>query len=156
MMKKFRYTVLGVMMLLLSAVALLTSCSSSDTEDFFPDVSVSVSTLNFEATVDQYQLQTVTVRNLNTSENVVLERVTSTNEAFQIGGYFSNDELVPLETPITIEGNGARTIYIAFYPEEATTYEGKLVVESLDSSDNPETDLVELRGAGLPEADDDE
>ncbi|MCP4403103.1 MAG: hypothetical protein GY801_38075 [bacterium] len=159
MMEKRTYTVktlLSLMMILLSAGVFLSSCSSSDTEDFFPDVSVSVSALNFQVIVDEHELQTVTVKNLNSSDNVVIERVTSTNEFFLIGGYFADEELVPLDTPITIEGNGARTIYVAFYPTEAIIYDGKLVVESLDSADNPETDLVELNGVGLAEEEEDE
>ncbi|PID56378.1 hypothetical protein CSB45_11890 [candidate division KSB3 bacterium] len=135
-----------------AAVAILTGCSSSDTKDLLPDVSVSVTALNFQVTVDEYQLQTVTVKNLNSRENVVLERITSTNEVFRVGGYFTDGALVPLETPITVEGNGARTIYIAFYPVEVGRHEGKLVVESRDSDDNPETDLVTLTGFGQPEA----
>jgi hypothetical protein len=155
-MKKFRNAALSVTMILLSAMVLLASCSSSDPDDFFPDVSVSVTALNFRTIVDKYELQTVTVKNLNSSENVVIERVTSTNEVFQIGGYFTDKELVPLETPITIEGNGARTIYVGFYPEEVTSYEGKLVIESLDASDNPETDLVTLNGVSLSDPADEE
>ena len=148
--------ILNWSIILLSAIALFTGCSGSDTEDFFPDVSVSVVALNFEATVDQYQLQTVTVKNLNANENVVIERVTATNESFQVGGYFADDQLVPLDTPITIEGNGARTVYVAFYPTDVTSYNGKLVIESLDSADNPETDLVELTGLGVAEPEEEE
>jgi hypothetical protein len=81
-----------------------------------------------------------------------IERVTSTNEVFQVGGYFIDGVLVPLETPFTIEGTGSRTVWIEFSPTEVTTYQGQLVVESVDNSFNPETDLVDLTGVGFPGA----
>lgn len=135
----------------ISFTVILSGCSSSTTEDFLPNVTISVPALNFDATVGSSQLQTVTINNLS-NQNMSIERVTSTNEVFQIGGFFSEGALIPLDTPFTIEGNGSRTVWIEFSPTEVTTYQGKLVVESVDSNFNRETDLVDLSGIGLPGA----
>jgi len=134
---------------LMSFGVLLSGCSDSTTEDFLPNVSLSVTALNFRAIIGESDLQTVTIKNLS-RENVTIERVTSTNEVFQIGGYFLDGQLVPLDTPFTIEGNGARAVWIGFYPMETEEYKGKTVVESIDINSNRETDLVDLSGFGLP------
>ncbi len=134
--------------LLISCVGLLAGCSDSDSvSDFLSDISLSVNALNFTATVNGNQFQTVTIKNL-ASENITVDRVTSTNVAFKVGGYVIDQKLVALELPVTIEPNGARVIYIGFYPTEATTSTGKLVVESTDTQGDPETDLIELTGVG--------
>ncbi|PIE35145.1 hypothetical protein CSA56_05350 [candidate division KSB3 bacterium] len=133
--------------------AILFGCSGSTTEDFLPNVTLSINALIFEVPVDSFQIQTVTIKNLST-KNVTIERITSTNDdVFRVGGYFTNNELVELETPFAIEGNGARAIYIGFYPEEESEYQGKIVVESIDINSNSETDLLDLTGTGLPDPD---
>jgi len=133
----------------IGCIGLLTGCSDSDDpiSEFFSDITVSVSALNFTATVNASQFQTITIKNL-ASENVTVERVTSTNEAFKVGGYVTDQNLIPLELPVTIEPAGARVVYIGFYPIEAKTYTGKLVIESTDTQGEPETDIVELTGIG--------
>ena len=135
--------------LLIACFGILAGCSDSDDpiSSFFSDISVSVNALNFTAAVNSSQFQTVTIKNL-ASENVTVDRVTSTNDAFKVGGYVTDQSLVPLELPVTIEPSGARVIYIGFYPTEAKTYVGKLVVEGSDTQGSPETDIVELTGVG--------
>ena len=130
--------------------ALLTGCSDDDTDSLLPNVVPSVSFLDFgEVTVGQFFVATVTISNL-TSDNVTIERVTSTNEVFRVGGYFGSNQLIALETPFGIEANASRTLYIGFYPQQAQEYEGKLVIESTtDDSSEQETDLVDLLGVGV-------
>lgn len=152
-MKKLSYKPKLLFLLLIAGIsftAILFGCSSSTTEDFLPNVSLSVPALNFTATVGLSELQTVTISNLS-NQNTSIERVTSTNEVFQVGGYSIDGILVPLETPFTIEGSGSRTVWIEFFPTEVATYQGKLVVESVDINRNRETDLVDLSGVGLPD-----
>ena len=145
------WAVVGVM----CCVSVLAGCSGSDDNDaidsivdFFSDISLSVSALNFTANVNAYQVQTFTITNLGTA-NMTIDRITSTNAAFQIGGYFTDEKLIALETPIIIEGKGARAVYIGFYPTEAKTYTGKVVVESTNANDAAETDLISLSGVGV-------
>lgn len=129
---------------------LLAGCSDEDTEDILPNVVPSVTSLDFgEVAVGQSFVATVTINNL-TGDNVIVERVTSTNAVFRVGGYFGNNQLVALETPFGIEANASRTLYIGFYPEQAQEYRGKVVIESAaeDASDE-ETDLVDLLGVGV-------
>ena len=135
--------------LFISVISMLAGCSDSDDpiSEFLSDISVSVSSLNFTAAVNTSQFQTVTIKNL-ASENVTVERVTSTNDAFTVGGYVTDQNLIPLELPVTIEPSGARVIYIGFYPTQADTYLGKLVVESTDTQGEIETDLIDLTGVG--------
>ena len=132
--------------------SVLAGCSGSDSNDlisdFFSDISLSVNTLNFTANVNAYQVQTFTITNLGTT-NMTIDRITSTNAAFRIGGYFTDEKLIELETPIVIEGKGARAVYIGFYPTEAKTYTGKVVVESTNANDAAETDLISLSGVGV-------
>ncbi|GAK54278.1 hypothetical protein U14_05557 [Candidatus Moduliflexus flocculans] len=134
---------------LIASLSMLAGCSDSDNpiSALLSDISVSVNALNFTAAVNASQFQTVTIKNLAT-ENVTVERVTSTNDAFKVGGYVTDQTLIPLELPVTIEPSGARVVYIGFYPTEAKTYVGKLVVEGTDTQGSPETDIVELTGVG--------
>lgn len=129
---------------------LLAGCSDDDTDSILPNVVPSVISLNFEQIpVGQSPVATVTVNNL-TSDNVIIERVTSTNDVFRVGGYLSNNQLVALETPFGIEANASRTLYIGFYPEQAQEYRGKLVIESVvENTTQRETDLVDLLGVGV-------
>lgn len=140
--------------LFISVISMLVGCSDSDDpiSEFLSDISVSVSSLNFTAAVNTSQFQTVTIKNL-ASENVTVERVTSTNTAFTVGGYVTDQNLIPLELPVTIEPSGARVIYIGFYPTKAETYVGKLVVESTDTQGELETDLIDLTGVGYTVSD---
>ena len=140
--------------LFISVISMLAGCSDSDDpiSEFLSDISVSVSSLNFTAAVNTSQFQTVTIKNL-ASENVTVERVTSTNDAFTVGGYVTDQNLIPLELPVTIEPSGARVIYIGFYPTQADTYLGKLVVESTDTQGELETDLINLTGVGYTVSD---
>ena len=135
--------------MLICCAGMLAGCSDSDDpiSEFLSDISVSVSALNFTAAVNTSQFQTVTIKNL-ASENVTVERVTSTNDAFTVGGYVTDQNLIPLELPVTIEPSGARVIYVGFYPTQADTYLGKLVVESTDTQGEIETDLINLTGVG--------
>jgi len=127
----------------------LSGCSGDDDiADILPDISLSVSSLDFgQVDVGSFFIETVSIRNL-TNENVSVERVTSTNDAFRVGGYYTEGQLVDLEVPFTIEGDGSRTLYIGFYPDEAKEYIGKLVVESRAENSELETDLVDLQGLG--------
>ncbi len=150
-MSQFRMIVLLVIVGITFG-AMFSGCSGSPTEDFLPNVTLSINVLNFRANVDSFQIQAVTIKNLSTGD-VTIERVTSTNEVFRIGGYFTNNELVDLEMPFTIEGNGARAVYIGFYPNEEVEYKGEIVVESIDSNSNRETDLVDMTGIGFPDPD---
>lgn len=129
---------------------LLSGCSDDDTDDILPNVVLSVNELNFEEVdLDAFRIETVTVRNL-TNGNVIIERVTSTNDVFQVGGYFASNQLIELETPFTIEANGARTLYIGFYPDAVQAFVGKVVIESVtENSTREETDLVDLQGVGI-------
>lgn len=129
---------------------LLAGCSDDDADSILPNVVPSVTSLNFEeVNVGQFFVATVTINNL-TGGNVVIERVTSTNDVFRVGGYLSNNQLVALETPFGIEANASRTLYIGFYPQQAQEYEGKLVIESTtEDSSEQETDLVDLLGVGV-------
>lgn len=140
--------------LLISVISMLAGCSDSDDpiSEFLSDISVSVSALNFTAALNTSQFQTVTIKNL-ASENVTVERVTSTNDAFTVGGYVTDQNLIPLELPVTIEPSGARVIYVGFYPTQAETYLGKLVVESTDTQGEIETDLINLTGVGYTVSD---
>ena len=140
---------LCLLLFALTFTALLSGCSDDDVSSLLPNVSLSVSALNFKANVDTFEIQTVTISNL-TSENVTIERVTSTNpEFFKLGGYYAESRLYELATPFTIEGKGARTLYIGFYPREGITYSGKIIVESLNRELKTETDLVTVTGEGV-------
>ncbi len=133
----------------------LPGCSDDDNidtiDDIFPNVSLSASSMDFGTVlVEASSVKAITISNL-TNGNVTIERVTSTNAAFLVGGYYTNGELITLELPFTIEGNGARAIYVGFYPDEAQEYIGQLVVESSIAGSELETDLVDLKGVGLPD-----
>ncbi|GAK59701.1 hypothetical protein U27_06686 [Candidatus Vecturithrix granuli] len=129
---------------------LLAGCSDEDTDSILPNVVLSLTSLNFgEVNVGQFFVATVTVRNL-TSGNVIVERVTSTNDVFQVGGYFSNNQLIALEMPFSIETNASRTLYIGFYPQAEQQYEGKVVIESItEDTSRQETDLLDVLGVGV-------
>ncbi len=134
---------------------LLPGCSDDDNigtiDDILPNVSLSAPSLDFgTVTVETSSIKAITINNL-TNGNVTIERVTSTNAVFLVGGYNTGGELVELELPFTIERNGARAIFVGFYPDEAQEYIGKLVVESSIAGSELETDLVDLKGVGLPD-----
>ena len=154
MMRKYSQLKTAIMILVagLCLGIFLPGCSDDDDiSDYIPNVTLSITEMNFgEVTVDNFSVQTVTIKNL-TNDNVTVERVTSTNgEIFRIGGYFSDNELIALETPITIESNGARVIYVGFYPEETTDYSGLIVVESATEGDSKiEEDTVKVKGTGI-------
>ena len=124
-------------------------CSDEDTDDILPNVVLSIDALDFEQVeVGAFRVETVTVKNL-TSGNVIVERVTLNQSGLSDRRLFGSNRLVELETPFTIESNGARTIYVGFYPDEANEYLGKVVIESLtESTSKQETDLVDLQGVG--------
>ena len=151
-----RVNVLIVLFILgISFGMLLSGCSDDDSGgigDLFPNVVLSIDSLNFEQVeVRNSAFQTVTVKNL-TTDNITVERVTTTNEAFPVGGFLTGGQLIPLELPFTIEPNGARTLYIGFYPTEVQEYLGKVVVESMNAVTSiRETDLVEVKGEGVLE-----
>jgi len=129
----------------------LSGCvNDEDTIEILPNVILSVTTLDFQANVGGFFIRTVTVSNPN-NEDIIVERVTSTSEGFRVGGYFVNGELIDLTIPFTIERNGAVPLYVGFYPTEQKEYSGTLVIESRDANSGYETDLVDLRGIGLPE-----
>jgi hypothetical protein len=130
---------------------LLTGCKE-ETITILPNLILSVTTLDFgSVTISTASLiQTVTLNNPN-ERSVTVERVTTTNGAFQIGGYYSETgELTPLIVPFTIPNTAASTLYIRFYPTETTDYTGKLVIESVDANARTETSLVDLEGIGIP------
>ncbi len=129
---------------------LLTGCSDEDRKDILPNVVLSLTSLDFgEVNVGQFFVATVTVNNV-TGGSVIIERVTSTNNAFQIGGYYSNNQLIALETPFSIEANAARTLYIGFFPQTTQEHKGKIVIESItESSSRQETDLLDVLGVGV-------
>lgn len=147
----------GLLLLGLCVGLVFAGCSDEDTENILPNVALSINSLDFgQVDLDAFGLETVTVKNL-TNENVIIERVTSTNDAFQIGGYFASNRLIVLETPFTIEANGARTLYIMFQPDAVGEYEGKVVIESRnENSSKKQTDLVELQGVGYLSEEEDE
>jgi hypothetical protein len=152
-----RYRTFSYIVLLIVAVSvgsLLSGCSDEET-DILPNISLSITSLNFGAvTIGEFVIQTATINNLQNGD-MVIERVTSTNTGFRVGGYYANGELVALALPFTIEEDAARTLYIGFYPTEAREYTGKLVIESVDDNDRAQTDLVNLTGLGLAEKGDD-
>ncbi|MBD3308071.1 hypothetical protein GF339_16620 [candidate division KSB3 bacterium] len=148
-----KFCLLSLILLFVSAGLLVGGCSDDDstTDDFLPNVTMSINALDFgEIPLDTFLIETVTIRNL-LNENVTIERVTSTNEVFRVGGYFAGGNLFELEVPFTIEPNGARTLYIGFYPDAEGNFVGKVVIESTSETSGDETDLVDLQGVGLPD-----
>lgn len=143
----------GIFILLLIASVSLgiffLGCSDSS-NDILPNLFLSVSSLDF-GRVDIEVLnavQTMTIRNLK-SGNVTVERVTSTNPVFAVGGYYTDGQLINLEIPFTIESEGLRILYVGFYPRDLTEYDGKLVIESRDADSRLQTDLIALEGIGV-------
>jgi hypothetical protein len=145
--KQFRiYVVLFI--LGVSSGMFLTGCSK-DEINIVPNVLLSVTTLDFgQVTVGQFFIQTVTIRNLNNTD-VTVERITSTDAAFQVGGYFANGNLINLVVPFTIGANASSMLYVGFYPIEGKTYRATIVIESVDTNSRFETDLIDLQGIGL-------
>ena len=73
--------------------------------DILPNITLSVTSLDFgQVNVGRFLIRTVTINNPS-NEDVIVERVTSTNEGFLVGGYFVNNELIALVVPFVIEGN---------------------------------------------------
>lgn len=134
----------------------LTGCSDEDedtVETILPELVASVSELHFGAVhVDEFLIQSVTVRNIG-SDDATMVRVTSTDEAFHIGGYHSGGELIPLVLPVVVPAYDVAKIYVGFYPEEDKLYTATLLIESLDSDGNIGKELVDLKGLGLPDED---
>lgn len=130
----------------------LSGCTNEENGfDILPNITLSRSELDFgEWKVGTEQIRPVTLNNPN-NKDVVVERVTSTNEGFLVGGYFANGRLIELVVPFIIEGNGASTLYVGFYPREEKEYTGTLVIESRDADSGYETDIVNLRGIGVSE-----
>ncbi len=115
--RKNRIKTIVLLVARMSLGLLLTGCSDEDRKDILPNVVLSLTSLDFgEVNVGQFFVATVTVNNVM-GGSVIIERVTSTNNAFQIGGYYSNNQLIALETPFSIEANAARTLYIGFFPQ---------------------------------------
>jgi filamentous hemagglutinin family protein len=130
----------------------LSGCTNEENSfDILPNITLSVTSLDFgQVNVGRFLIRTVTINNPS-NEDVIIERVTSTNESFLVGGYFVNNRLIDLVVPFVIEGNGAIPLYVGFYPEEEKEYTGTLVIESRDADSEYETDIVNLRGIGASE-----
>jgi hypothetical protein len=130
---------------------LLAGCTEEETK-ILPNMVLSVTTINFGSVIvnEASAMQTVTLSNPN-DQAVTVVRVTSTNAAFRVGGYYAaNGELDPLVVPFTIPKLAASTLYLKFYPTETTAYTGKIVIESADTNVRTETNLVDLQGIGIP------
>lgn len=140
------------LMLVIGFEIVLSGCvADEDGFDILPNITLSVTSLEFSPiTVESWEIRPVTINNPN-NEEVIVERVTSTNQGFRVGGYYAGGRLIDLVVPFTIEGNGANILYVGFYPTEEKEYTGTLVIESRDANAEYERDFVDLRGIGLPD-----
>ena len=140
-----------VLVLSVFSGALFLGCSDEDNEDILPDLILSTNSLEFgEIVVDTSSVLVLTVRNLS-NDAITVDRVTITDTAFEIGGYYyyTTGQLVELEVPFTIAETEAKPLYVRFTPIEAKAYTGTLVIESKDADLNIEKDLVDLSGTGV-------
>ncbi len=127
-------------------------CSEDVTSPGERNIILSATSLDFEETaVGMFSIQPLIIGNLN-EYDVTIQNVTSSNNVFRIGEFYSDSRLTPLTLPFTITGNSERTIYIGFYPQKPEEYSESLIIESVDVSEQEprvQTDTVDLSGVGV-------
>ncbi len=133
----------------LSLGLFFSGCSDGDSTDIIPNLLLSDSSMDFgQVDIEVGAVQRLTIRNLK-SADVTIVRLTLTNSVFAVSGYSTGGQAGDLQIPFTIGADEAEFIYVGFYPDAYTEFDGQLVIESQVASSDVQTDLVDLKGTGV-------